>query len=62
MDTIEKPVRGPEVADWLGVSEQALAQMRHRGTGPAYIKRGHLVFYMPSDVEQWLQEGRQEAR
>ncbi|GAB2624362.1 hypothetical protein GCM10009696_32610 [Kocuria himachalensis] len=61
MDTIEKPVRSKDVAAWLGLSEQALAQMRHRGTGPVYIKRGHLVFYMPSDLEQWLQEGRRET-
>lgn len=44
----------PTVAEHLGLSVQALALMRHEGTGPAYVKLGRRVRYRMSDVEAWL--------
>lgn len=47
-----------EVAEALGTSEQGLAQMRYRGTGPKYVKVGEglrgRVIYRWSDVKDWL--------
>ena len=44
----------PQVAKVLDTSLAGLAQMRHRGTGPRFIKRGHRVLYRWSDVRAYL--------
>jgi hypothetical protein len=46
-----------QVADALNMSLMALAQMRYRGTGPKFIKRGKRVLYRWSDVSDYL-DGR----
>ncbi|MFJ7159741.1 helix-turn-helix transcriptional regulator [Streptomyces sp. NPDC101118] len=47
-----------QVSDWTQLEEQTLANMRWRGTGPAYIKlgtgRSAPVRYRRCDVERWL--------
>jgi hypothetical protein len=43
-----------EVAAVLHTTEQGLAQMRFRGTGPKFIKVGHKVLYRWSDVNAYL--------
>lgn len=43
-----------QVAKLLGTSEDGLAQMRYRGTGPKFIKRGRRVLYRWSDVRKYL--------
>lgn len=44
------------LAQRLGISEEALAQMATRGTGPRYVKlSGRLVRYRMSDVNAWLE-------
>lgn len=35
-------------------SDQYWATLRHRGTGPAYIKVVRKVFYDRADIEEWL--------
>ena len=44
-------------AAYIGFSEKTLAMMRCDGTGPRYVKRGR-VFYFMEDLDAWLQEGR----
>ncbi len=41
---------------YLGLSEKTLATMRCQGTGPKYIKRGR-IFYFVDDLDVWLLEG-----
>ena len=41
---------------YLGLSEKTLATMRCQGTGPKYIKRGR-IFYFMEDLDTWLLEG-----
>ncbi|BCO35496.1 helix-turn-helix domain-containing protein [Mycobacterium heckeshornense] len=43
-----------EVAEALGTSPAGLAQMRYRGTGPAFVKVGRRVRYRWSDVRDYL--------
>ncbi|OBH75933.1 hypothetical protein A5681_09855 [Mycobacterium scrofulaceum] len=43
-----------EVAVALKTTETGLAQMRYRGTGPKFIKRGSRVLYRWSDVSEYL--------
>ncbi len=43
---------------YLGLKEKTLAMMRGSGTGPKFIKRGR-VFYFIEDLDAWLNaEGR----
>ena len=45
-----------DVANYLGVTPQALVNMAHRGAGPKYAKlSGRLVRYRRSDVEAWIE-------
>lgn len=45
------------VAHALGISMAALAQLRYRGTGPRFIKRGRRILYRWSDVSAYLDAG-----
>lgn len=40
---------------YLGLSEKTLATMRCNGTGPQFIKRGR-VFYFLDDLDAWIAE------
>lgn len=55
METISKPMSAKEFAAWRGVSEQALATERYRGTGPKFVKWGARVYYRPEDVQEYLE-------
>ena len=46
-----------QVAVILGKSEKTLANMRSRGEGPPFIKRGKTILYPVEDFERWLEEG-----
>lgn len=43
-----------QVAPVLDTTEAGLAQMRYRGTGPRFVKRGRRVLYRWSDVRAYL--------
>ena len=45
-----------EVAAALGVSIDALAQMRYRNSGPSFTRIGNRVRYRWSDIEKYLAE------
>ena len=51
-------MRPREVADCLSVSDRTLANWRHRGYGPVYIKVGSHVRYPRSAVVEWAKENR----
>ena len=42
------------VAAALDTTQAGLAQMRYRGTGPRYIKRGGRIIYRWADVNAYL--------
>lgn len=51
----EETAASKEVAEYLHTTEQGLAQMRYRGTGPKFIKvGGRKVIYRWSDVQAYL--------
>lgn len=52
----EKLMTTKELADYLGVACSTLIQYRKDGTGPVYIKLGHLVRYKKMDVDIWVEE------
>jgi len=43
-----------QVAEVLDTTPAGLAQMRYRGTGPRFIKRGSRVLYRWSDIADYL--------
>lgn len=51
------------LAEFLGTTTGALAQMRYRGVGPKFIKLGgKAIRYRESDVSAWLdQQTRQQT-
>ncbi len=40
-------------SNYLGISEKTLAMMRCKGTGPRYVKRGRIFYYL-EDLNTWL--------
>jgi hypothetical protein len=42
-------------AQFLGFSEKTLAIMRSEGTGPRFIKRGRIFYYL-DDLKSWIAE------
>ena len=57
MDITDDIALPSEVAAALDTSLAGLAQMRFRGTGPRFVKRGRRVLYRWSDVRKYLDEG-----
>lgn len=47
------PLTIEDLMSRYGMTRQALAQHRYRGTGPAFIKVGRKVFYRLEDVAAW---------
>jgi predicted DNA-binding transcriptional regulator AlpA len=58
----EKLLSTKELAEYLGITEWTLAHYRMDGTGPEYIKLGHVVRYKINDVEKWLEAKKNEIR
>ncbi|MEE2529156.1 DNA-binding protein [Pseudarthrobacter sp. J75] len=55
MAMTEELVSPVALAEYLGTTTGALAQMRYRGIGPKFIKLGaKAVRYSMSDVNAWL--------
>jgi excisionase family DNA binding protein len=44
-----------ETAAFLGIKEQTLYFLNHKGRGPKYYKIGRYCRYRSADVEQWLE-------
>src|SRR3954453_8099096 len=49
-----------EAAHHLGVTEAAMGAMRYRGDGPAFIRYGRAVRYLPEDIRSWWMSNRVE--
>jgi predicted DNA-binding transcriptional regulator AlpA len=53
-------IPAPEMKNLIrGTSDQYWATLRHKGTGPTYVKVGpRKVYYRRRDVEAWLESSR----
>ena len=38
-----------------GTTDQTWATMRHKGTGPRYVKLAGRVYYWPKDLSAWME-------
>jgi predicted DNA-binding transcriptional regulator AlpA len=54
LSTNDELLTETDLAVELQMRPQSLADWRHRGKGPAYVKLGQLVRYRRSDVDSWL--------
>jgi hypothetical protein len=50
----KKAMSTEEVSISYGVPRGSLANMRSRGEGPRFYKRGRRVVYFVEDIENWL--------
>ena len=56
MESQKNMVPPKPVANRMGITTGALAQMRYRGTGPKFVKIGkRTVRYRWEDVEAWIE-------
>ncbi len=54
-ENMQKLMNTKQLAEYLGIAVSTILQYRADGTGPQYIKLGHLVRYRQSDVDAWLE-------
>ncbi len=50
------------VSERTGVPLNTLRWYRHNGVGPKSFKLGRRVMYAVEDVEQWIEQAREDAR
>ncbi|SON63399.1 hypothetical protein MSIMFI_04929 [Mycobacterium simulans] len=48
-----------QVADYRGTTVAVLAQERHKGTGPRFIRDGRRIRYRASDIRAYLDANTQ---
>ena len=53
---LPKFLKCKEVAEWLGISEQALAQDRFRGDGIPFVRIGARVRYRLADLHEYVEK------
>jgi hypothetical protein len=45
-----------EAAEFLSTTEGTLAQWRHRGDGPPYVRMGRKIAYRVESLDAWLRD------
>jgi hypothetical protein len=50
-----------DTGHFIHASKAVLRKWRREGTGPAFIRVGHLIRYRKGDVESWLAARRVES-
>ncbi len=56
--TREEILTPGEVAEWLGVTVQALANWRYLRRGPEYVQLGRMVRYTRASIDRFIAAGR----
>ena len=50
-----------EAAEYVGLSQHTLNQMRHEGRGPRFLKLGSRVRYDIRDLDAWIDASRRRS-
>ena len=53
-----QPLTESDAATRLGLKVATLRAWRHQGRGPAYVRLGRAVRYLPVDIEEYLSSNR----
>jgi len=56
-----EPLTEWDAAARLGLKVATLRAWRHQGKGPAFVRLGRAIRYLPSDVEKFLRANRHNA-
>jgi hypothetical protein len=59
---VSAPLAEPDAARYLGYTPSALRAWRRDGRGPAFVRAGRNVRYLPIDLDAWLTRHRVETR
>jgi excisionase family DNA binding protein len=51
-----------EVSEYLDVPKGTLANRRHLGRGPAFVRLGRHIRYQADDLASWIERGKPVAR
>jgi predicted DNA-binding transcriptional regulator AlpA len=57
-----QPLSETEAAARLGLKVPTLRAWRAQGRGPAYIRLGRAIRYLPTDIDDFLQSNRHQPR
>ena len=62
MQPVQRVLRTPEAAHYVGLSASTLEKFRLTGNGPIYQKAGpKIVVYRTEDLDAWLAGGRRTS-
>lgn len=56
-----QPLTEPEAAARLGLKVPTLRAWRAQGRGPAYVRFGRTIRYLPADIDEFLHSNRHGA-
>ncbi len=56
-----EPLTELDAAARLGLKVATLRAWRHQGKGPAFVRLGRAIRYLPSDVEEFVRANRHGA-
>lgn len=60
IDYLREPLTESEAAVRLGLKVATLRAWRHQGRGPAFVRLGRAIRYLPDDIDDFLQTNRQQ--
>jgi predicted DNA-binding transcriptional regulator AlpA len=61
-EPIERPLTEMDAAGRLGLKVATLRAWRHQGRGPAFVRLGRSVRYLPSDLDEFLRANRRGSQ
>ena len=57
-----RPLTEADAAARLGLKVATLRAWRHRGRGPAFVRLGRAIRYLPCDLEEFLHANRHGSK
>ena len=57
-----EPLTEVEAAGRLGLKVATLRAWRHQGKGPAFVRLGRAIRYLPSDIDDFLIANRHQPK
>jgi predicted site-specific integrase-resolvase len=59
---VAEPLTEIEAAGRLGLKVATLRAWRHQGKGPAFVRLGRAIRYLPTDIEEFLVANRHQPK
>lgn len=59
--TLPTLLKTKDASSRLGISKSTLEKLRLTGGGPVFVKRGKSVFYIESDLAEWIHANRRRS-